>query len=177
MIGTDQWTPASKSGELSLFLPRHFDARLCAPNFAQVLVAVFFRLRRLEGLFCFGQRLLRSFHVDFIGALHGFRENGDAIRKDFGEAPCRRETVHLSIGVIGDLSRAQLGDQGCMAGQYANIAISPRNLNFIDRVTDDQLLRSNNLELEVLSHSSLRRPPSTFPPLRSPHRWCPSCRM
>src|SRR5215472_6933355 len=88
--------PRPNPAGLRFFLPCHFDARLGAANLAEILVAVFFRLRGLEGLFGLRQRFLRPFHVDLIGALHGFRKNGHAIGEDFGEAPGRRETVQLS---------------------------------------------------------------------------------
>src|SRR5271165_4191409 len=127
------------------------------------------------------QRLFRTIscsgsalHVDILGALGGLRQDGDFVGQNLGESPGDGEMLSLAALLVGDFADGQLGDERRVSGQNTDVASLAGNLHLVGRLVHQQTFRSDDLELNRVSHTgyavafifSAASSTSSMPPLR-----------
>src|SRR6266850_3662649 len=126
-----------------------------------------------------GQGGLRPGEIDLRGKLRRLRQNGNAVRQDFGEPADDSEVRRfLAAGVVvAQLSDSQFGNQRRVPRQYAEVAFGTRKLHFLRALAKLLSLRRDDHELDGFrKHLCFRRSPSFFRPSRELPRWCPPCK-
>src|ERR1700677_3623931 len=136
-----------------LLLFRHFQPGLGALQVATGPLQILFSVAGGEVGFRTLPRFLSSSCINFFRTLGGLGQNGHFIRQHFCESPGYRKMVRVVFFAVSDLSDRKLGDQRSVSRKDAKIPVLAGNLHFLRHIPDNHLLRSDNLELESVSHT------------------------
>src|SRR5205809_985274 len=82
-----------------------------------------------------------------VGAFGNLRQDGDGVRLHFGEAERDHEVMDLGAAAVPHLAGAERGEQRRMSREHAEVAVCAGDLDFVDGLVDQRLVRRNDLQL------------------------------
>src|SRR3954469_21893875 len=100
--------------------------------------------------------LLRGFRardVDLLGLLGDLREDGDALRLDFGKSEGNRQVVLLLTLPVPQLAGTEDGEQRRVPRQHAEVAVGSRDFDFVDGLVDERAIGGDALQLQLRRQS------------------------